>query len=355
MKLTLKQELRPRPFTSVLGLLDLKTGVTVVVLFAVLNKVAGVYGLIAMLTGAGGNAAQLTLYIYSVLALAGLAWGLHTINDVRYPTFPFYPLPAHFCTGEPETHAYFAHAFFADHILNTTWTVYFAVNWWLYTTHDGRRNANSPAQQAIIEGYIGEHQDMSPEERAAAAERVWRAEKSQALAIIILGWLIKVRPAIPFRPLLPAHVCSSSILPPSYTPLRTISVGAPTVRFPSHVPTQMALPQATHLSSTILPRFPPLDSDSGDGSIEDVDLESFYGVTPTLPVHSIPPPSVVSGISGKQCIISPQQRLGLWERRLVRGLCQCTTTQARHGPRAELARWWCKAVRERGGEQCRAE
>jgi hypothetical protein len=35
MKLTLKQELRPRPFASVLGLLDLKTGVTVVVLFAV--------------------------------------------------------------------------------------------------------------------------------------------------------------------------------------------------------------------------------------------------------------------------------------------------------------------------------
>jgi len=88
---------------------------------------------------------------------------------------------------------YFAHIFFADHILNTIWTVYFIVHWWLYTPHDGRRNANSPAQQALIDGYIGEHQTMSEAERTAAAERVWRAEKAQALTIIILGWLLKVR------------------------------------------------------------------------------------------------------------------------------------------------------------------
>ena len=124
MKLTLKQQLRPRPLSSVLGLLDLKTGVTVVVLFAVrapcpvpsnfhpntppqvLNKVAGVYGLMAMLTGAGGNAAQLTLYIYSVLALAALAWGIRTINDVC-PTSLFCRIVAHFFlfTGESEAHA----------------------------------------------------------------------------------------------------------------------------------------------------------------------------------------------------------------------------------------------------------
>jgi hypothetical protein len=51
----------------------------------VLNKVAGIYGLIALLTGAGGNAAQLTLYIYSALALIGLAWGIRAVNQVRYP------------------------------------------------------------------------------------------------------------------------------------------------------------------------------------------------------------------------------------------------------------------------------
>jgi len=48
-----------------------------------LNKVAGVYGLIAVLTGAGGSFAQLSLYIYSAIALAALAWGLRVVKDAR--------------------------------------------------------------------------------------------------------------------------------------------------------------------------------------------------------------------------------------------------------------------------------
>ena len=48
-----------------------------------LNKVAGVYGLIAVFTGAGGSAAQLTMYIYSVIALIALAWGLKAVGQVR--------------------------------------------------------------------------------------------------------------------------------------------------------------------------------------------------------------------------------------------------------------------------------
>lgn len=34
---------------------------------------------------------------------------------------------------------------------------------------------------------------MTEAERTAAALRVWRSEKAQALTIIILGWVIKVR------------------------------------------------------------------------------------------------------------------------------------------------------------------
>ncbi|KAI0258942.1 Inositolphosphorylceramide synthase subunit Kei1-domain-containing protein [Gloeopeniophorella convolvens] len=199
MKLTLKRQLRPRPLASMLGILDLKTAVTVVVLFALLNKAAGIYGLIAMLTGAGGSAAQLTLYIYSALALALFAWGLRAVKEAR--ALPFSPPRAHPPLTPPPRRAhpqehpkhmlYFAHLFFADHILNTAWTVYFAVHWWLYTPHDGRRTAYSPAQQAIVDAYIGERQHMPEADRAAAAERIWRAEKGQALAIIILGWLVK--------------------------------------------------------------------------------------------------------------------------------------------------------------------
>jgi hypothetical protein len=35
------------------------------------------------------------------------------------------------------------------------------------------------------------------EERTAAALRVWRSEKAQALTITIFGWVIKVRRTIP--------------------------------------------------------------------------------------------------------------------------------------------------------------
>ena len=53
-----------------------------IVLVKAFNKVAGVYGLIAVLTGAGGSAAQLTMYIYSVLGLIALVWGLKAVGKV---------------------------------------------------------------------------------------------------------------------------------------------------------------------------------------------------------------------------------------------------------------------------------
>jgi len=173
MKVTLRPE-RVWPLASFLGFLDLKTGVQISLLFALLNKVAGVYGIVALVTGAGGTLAQLSLYVYSVAALVALIWGMRAVNE-----------------EDPKRTLYFAHLFFSDHILNTVWTVYFAVQWWFYTPHDGQRIANSPAQEALIEGYIGTHIDLAPAERIAAAEDIWRQEKNLALTIIVLGWLSK--------------------------------------------------------------------------------------------------------------------------------------------------------------------
>ena len=47
-----------------------------------LNKVAGVYGLIAVFTG--GSFAQLSMYIYSVGTLIALIWALRAVADVRF-------------------------------------------------------------------------------------------------------------------------------------------------------------------------------------------------------------------------------------------------------------------------------
>lgn len=97
----LRPEWRLWPISTFLSVLDLKTGVTISLLFAVsasspyqqkhkrnpayqlFNKVAGIYGLISVLTGAGGSFAQLSLYLYSLLGLVALAWGLKAIKEVR--------------------------------------------------------------------------------------------------------------------------------------------------------------------------------------------------------------------------------------------------------------------------------
>lgn len=92
---------------------------------------------------------------------------------------------------DPRSTLYFAHLFFADHILSTSWTIFFAVVWWLYSPHDGRRVSNSAAQDKIIENYLGETEKVSEEERARLALQLWRREKGVAIVIIVLGWLIK--------------------------------------------------------------------------------------------------------------------------------------------------------------------
>jgi len=175
MKLMLRPEWRLWPLSSFLGLLDLKTGVTVALLFALLNKVAGVYGLIAVLTGAGGSFAQLSLYIYSVLALAALAWGMRVVQD-----------------EDAKKTFYFAHLFIADHIFSTSWTIFFAVGWWLWNPHDGRRQANSAAQEDVMNLANSSVPLLTPEQRKEAAMAIWNHEKGLAATVIIVSWMFKI-------------------------------------------------------------------------------------------------------------------------------------------------------------------
>jgi hypothetical protein len=70
----------------------------------------------------------------------------------------------------------------------------------------------------IIENYLGETEKVSEDERSRLALQLWRREKGVAIAIIILGWLIKVREQVrhkcDFRLTHPPY---SSILPLRYT------------------------------------------------------------------------------------------------------------------------------------------
>ncbi|KAG7093950.1 hypothetical protein E1B28_007583 [Marasmius oreades] len=175
MRLMLRPEWRLWPLSSCLGILDLKTAVSVALFFVVFNKVAGVYGLIALLTGAGGSFSQLSLYVYSVLALVAFVWGIKAVKE-----------------EDPQKTLYFAHLFFADHMFSTAWTVYFFVVWWFQTPHDGQQSANSPAQIEIIDGTEHSKIPMTDQERVAAAQGIWNHEKDRAAAFIILSWLVKI-------------------------------------------------------------------------------------------------------------------------------------------------------------------
>ncbi|KZT59486.1 DUF1753-domain-containing protein [Calocera cornea HHB12733] len=158
------------PLTNFVGM-DLKTGVTVILLFSLLNKVAGVYGLITIVTG--GSIAQFSMYFYSIVVLVAIWWIGLRIVLAEHPKYTFY----------------IAYAFLLDHAISTIWLAYFALEWWVYTPHDGQRVANSPAQEALIKSVQGHN--MSDEERAVAAQTIWDNEKGTAGAVVAISWLVK--------------------------------------------------------------------------------------------------------------------------------------------------------------------
>ena len=73
------------------------------------------------------------------------------------------------------------------------YTMFFAVVWFGYTPHDGRRVANSEGQRQIMEKASG-GLFITDAERALAAEGIWGQEKGFAGMVIFLIWLSKVCP-----------------------------------------------------------------------------------------------------------------------------------------------------------------
>ncbi|KDE06407.1 hypothetical protein MVLG_03313 [Microbotryum lychnidis-dioicae p1A1 Lamole] len=165
------------PVGSFIGM-DLKLGVSIISLFAVLNKVAGAYGMMAVLTGGtlAQPLSQLTMYLYSIATLVGVLWGLKKIAEENGPKVLFY-----------------AHLFALDHCVGTIFTSLFAVVWYIYVPHDGRRVANSDAQKEMMsEGSASSGTFLDDAARKAAAQAVWRGERGFSAAVLMVGWLLKI-------------------------------------------------------------------------------------------------------------------------------------------------------------------
>lgn len=185
-----------RYFTSFLGFMDIKVGCQIISLFSLFNKIAGVYGIIAVFQG--GTFAQVSLYIYSIATIPLFIWGLNAISVEKHQSALRY-----------------AHLYFLDHMISTGWTVLFGVWWYNFAQHDGRPVTNSSHQaglMSLIESL--EAQYHTPEEmallrhnttsadtpegaaemalRTQRAREIWRAERGFAASVLCVGWLIKI-------------------------------------------------------------------------------------------------------------------------------------------------------------------
>lgn len=172
--------------TSFLFIFDLKVGCTIITLFALFNKIAGIYGVIAIFQG--GTFSQVSLYVYSIVTIFIFLWAIQGISD-----------------EDQQKVMKFAHVFLADHLFSSAWTLYFALGWFLYQKHDGEKPKLNEYQEGLMgliesiesqyatPGTKVHHQLLEGQARIDAAQAVWKGERGFSAAVLALGWLLKVR------------------------------------------------------------------------------------------------------------------------------------------------------------------
>ena len=123
MGLTARLLRLPRPKTF-LYTMSLTTGASLITLSLLLNKVSSLYGLLALLTGFKLNSLQLSMYIYSLIAVALTAY-----------------LAPHIRTQSPLHCLALAWFYSIDSIINAAYTAAFSVTWFLVLAqHNAGKN-----------------------------------------------------------------------------------------------------------------------------------------------------------------------------------------------------------------------
>ncbi|CAH7689659.1 Inositolphosphorylceramide synthase subunit Kei1-domain-containing protein [Phakopsora pachyrhizi] len=156
--------------SSFLGFFDIKLGVTIISLLSLLNKVAGIYGILAVFTG--GSLSQVSMYIYSILTIGLVIYGLQATGEEN-----------------PRKAMIYAHYLLIDQLISTLYTIIFGIGWYIQNPHDGRRIANSDAQKNMMNPNAP---DLTPELRKQAAQTIWKTERNFATSILIFIWTTKL-------------------------------------------------------------------------------------------------------------------------------------------------------------------
>ncbi|KAL1952641.1 hypothetical protein VTO42DRAFT_4580 [Malbranchea cinnamomea] len=122
----------PRPQTF-LYVMSLQTGATVITLSLLLNKVSGLFGLLVVLTGFHLSPFQLSMYIYSVIALALTAF-----------------LAPHIRKQSPLQCLALAWFYVVDSVINAAYTAVFAVTWFMFISqHENSSPTRGPGSSTM--------------------------------------------------------------------------------------------------------------------------------------------------------------------------------------------------------------
>ncbi|GLB19741.1 hypothetical protein AtubIFM61612_009655 [Aspergillus tubingensis] len=168
-----------------LYVMSLQTGASLITLSLLLNKISGLYGLLALLTGYHLSPVQLSMYIYSLLALG--------LTALLFP---------HIRKQTPLQCLALAWLYLFDSLINAAYTAAFGVTWFLVVSqHYDNGSASGPGGETIAQtaGFTSPKYDTTKAESGHYARRpdalgnaVAQPESFQSIFVICCLWVIRI-------------------------------------------------------------------------------------------------------------------------------------------------------------------
>ena len=175
--------------------MSLETGASLITLSLLLNKISGLYGLLALLTGYHLSPVQLSMYLYSLIALA--------LAALLFP---------HIRKQSPLECLALAWLYLLDSLINATYTVAFGVTWFLVVSQgydSGKPSGPGGATIAETAGFTSPKYDAAyveiqntkegnnfvahpPRSADTISNTISQPESFQSVVFISLLWAIRV-------------------------------------------------------------------------------------------------------------------------------------------------------------------
>ncbi|KAL4800337.1 Inositolphosphorylceramide synthase subunit Kei1-domain-containing protein [Aspergillus venezuelensis] len=174
----------PRPQTF-LYVMSLQTGASLITLSLLLNKISGLYGLLALLTGYHLSPVQLSMYLYSIIALV-----------LTVLLFPYIRKQS------PLQCLALAWLYVCDSAINAAYTAAFGVTWFLvigqHTDADDSGKASGPGSDTIGQtaGFTGSEYDTAKIRGTRNTDQLGSAvtqpESFQSILLVCVLWSIRI-------------------------------------------------------------------------------------------------------------------------------------------------------------------